>query len=754
MAVGRFYSDNTEVNVGAPTLGRFMSAYFDEIKSMNDAALAYEQADDGTDAADLDKMEIAARERFAKMAEALQEAKSGDFRNTNDLMGKIIEGGVKERSNIRDTAAEMAGNRLQLRSDYRKISADEQDEFRRKTATKPETDAAIDQFATIVRNDANEPTSTVVNKLVNDLRQFATAEKAGGESDPKFVAMVVRTLNAIKDEPRGAEIAQQVQQQVLPDSVRRGQTAGDYLMQIMPPTRSQVDEEAERVIRETGGAGARGSMIEDIRSVGGDPNEIGKMAGVSTSTSTSTKTGGRPSGGSAPVREGGSVSMEGMSPDAIRAYQTASAGGSDPYAAMLAAMEAQQAYIADVAARRKEAAAKGRPSLYPRTNAYTVSPNRAVPEAVQRSIRKVGNMDPGRFEEWDTALARNGGNIDRAYKEMGGTPERRYAVKDYAASEFEDGGGLGALIADNLTVSAAPHSTTSKGVDSPLVGTMKMIKALPKEVRDLFGESIIYAENGKYDEAIAAARAVADDDVRAAFGTSLRRASDDPKALAEVLNGLAALPESVTGEWGGAVRDAIDEHTRSVPKVGERADEVLRGNLDRLGGALEGSGVSKAKRARTESKEVAERDADFAERSAFQADRERGAVAWQKAEGQDAAHKRDYEATINAALNDEPSDTMLYRRSSARDALMDRRGDSEGFKAGVNAGKDQDLTALYQQRTGRLARTTTNEPAAEVYGVGGDANARDWKNQRDPDYAAMDAMDEEDPDIAAMKAME
>jgi len=605
MAVGRFYSDNTEVNVGAPTLGRFMADYFGTIKAMNDDALAYEQAGEGTDAADLDKMEIAARERFAKMAEALQEAKSGDFRSTNDLMRTVIEGGVSERNKQRDVSAEMAGNRLQLRSDYRKISADEQDEFRRKTATKPETDAAIDGFAAIVRNDRNEPASTVTEKIVQQLRQFATAEKAGGESDPKFVAMVVRALNAVKDEPRGAEIAAQVQQQVLPDSVRRGQTAGDYLMQIMPPTRSQVDEEAERVIRETGGAGARGSMIEDIRSVGGDPNEIGKMAGVSASTSTKTK---GPSGGgsAAPVREGGSVSMEGMSPDAIRAYQSASASGSDPYAAMLAAMEAQQAYIADVAARRKEAAAKGRPSLYPRPNAYTVSPNRAVPEAVQRSIRKVGNMDPGQFEAWDTALARNGGNIDRAYKEMGGTPERRYSVKDYAASEFEAGGGLGALIADNLTVSAAPHSTTSKGAESPLSGTMKMIAALPKEVRDLFGESVIYAENGKYDEAIAAARAVADDDVRAAFGTSLRRASDDPKALAEVLNGLAALPESVTGEWGGAVRNAIDEHARSLPKVGARADEVLRGNLDRLGGALEGSGVSKAKRARKEEAEQIE----------------------------------------------------------------------------------------------------------------------------------------------------
>lgn len=659
MAVGRFYSDNTEVNVGAPTLGRFMATYFDEIKSMNDAALAYEQADDGTDAADLDKMEIAARERFAKMAEALQEAKSGDFRSTNDLMRTVIEGGVSERNKMRDVSAEMAGNRLQLRSDYRKISADEQDEFRRKTATKPETDAAIDGFAAIVRNDANEPTSAVTEKIVQQLRQFATAEKAGGESDPKFVAMVVRALNAVKDEPRGAEIAQQVQQQVLPDSVRRGQTAGDYLMQIMPPTRSQVDEEAERVIRETGGAGARGSMIEDIRSVGGDPNQIGKMAGVSESTSTKTKGGG---GSAAPVREGGSVSMEGMSPDAIRAYQTASAGGSDPYAAMLAAMEAQQAYIADVAARRKEAAAKGRPSLYPRPNAYTVSPNRMVPEAVQRSIRAVGNMDPGRFEEWDTALARSGGNIDRAYKEMGGTPERRYSVKDYAASEFEDGGGLGALIADNLTVSAAPHSTTSEGVDSPLTGTMKMIKALPKEVRDLFGESVIYAENGKYDEAIAAARAVSDDDVRAAFGTSLRRASDDPKALAEVMNGLAGLPESVTGEWGGAVRDAIDDHTRSVPKVGARADEVLRGNLDRLGGALEGSGVSKAKRARKEEGEQVEKRADEQDRAAY----EQGQRA--VLDALDTGH--DYE-TVGMAWDKAPDSAV---KRGAWDALQDVSG--------------------------------------------------------------------------------
>lgn len=374
MAVGSFYQI-PGIDVGPAVAGRFLDAYFNEIKAMNDlndAALA----EGGEDVADLNKMEIAARERLGKLHEALQEARSGDTRSYNDLMRTVIQEASEERRNIRTENANVAMKRMEIAEKYRSKAEKDDEAFKEQIRISADADARAAAFGKIAA-DSPLDADQLAETLGNQFDSLATGEGTGGVTDPRHIHLVAKVEQAMaRSGPKGAAAARKFVEQRLPAAAAEGLSAGEYLIKHWAPeTQESAQKEVEELWRKAGGAGARGDWQSDVRAAGGDPAQVFGTGSSSVSRGTS---GGGSGGGSAAPRDGGSIAIEGMSPDAAKAMRAAAERGADPYDAMMAAIEAQAAYADDLAARRKSAAAKGPRSPYPRPNVYTVSPNRYV----------------------------------------------------------------------------------------------------------------------------------------------------------------------------------------------------------------------------------------------------------------------------------------------------------------------------------------------------------------------------------------
>lgn len=373
MAVGSYYQVQG-IDVGPAVAGRFLDAYFNEIKAMNDlndAALA----EGGEDVADLNKMEIAARERLGKLHEALIEARSGDSQKASDLMRTVIQEASEERRNIRTENANIAMKRMEIAEKYRAKAEKDDAVFKEQIRISPDAAAKIGGFGDIARTsplDADQ----LAAELGSQLDALAVSEKTGGAADPRYIRLVADISRSVaRSGPKGAAAAKLLVEQKLPAAAAEGGDPDMYLLKYWAPaTEESAQKEAEDLWRKAGGAGARGDWQSDVRAAGGDPAQVFGTGSSSVSRGTSGGSGG----GSAAPREGGSIAIEGMSPEAAKAMRAAAERGADPYDAMMAAIEAQAAYADDLAARRKSAAAKGPRSPYPRPNAYTVSPNRYV----------------------------------------------------------------------------------------------------------------------------------------------------------------------------------------------------------------------------------------------------------------------------------------------------------------------------------------------------------------------------------------
>lgn len=637
MAARDFYQIQ-RADVGEPILGPYLRAFFDENAKMNREAMAAEGEDSPED---LSKLEMEARERIANLSRVAREASANDYKSYNDLLARFMEASSNEKIAGGKVAADIAKIRADIAMKYRDDANAEAESLGRKVAVGGATQRALDTLGKEQVTNSTAPTTALAGDIADQIRQLAAAEGAGGEADAKYVAMVRDAYESIA--PVRKDVADEIQRLLLPESARKGQTPGDYFMEVFAPT---TLEKAWKDSREHGKyftAGVAPGAKMALESTGMNLTDLAP-GGVGERRGSSTSGGGAPGGGSVPVDQ--TTSISGMSAPAASAFARSKAAGGSPEANIQAAINADLAYIEDLRKRRE--ALSVRRGAFPRANIYTTTPNRMVPEETWRAVRKVGNMDPGAVEEWSAALARNP-NINAAVREMGGTPERRYAVQDFRPERYEgEGKGISEVIASNLTVSNVPATVAGKdgftytvapngevsyvkdgkttkvpkgskayaaimkeiGPMLPASGTNKVFASLPREVQALYQMAKAYADEGDLEAAARAARDVSDDDVRAAFGAALQRGAHDPSALGEVMDGISALPESATGEWGYAVRDMLDEHERTTPKIGQRATEILRGNAKALGGALEVSTVTGAKRHRTDVAETQEEQKD------------------------------------------------------------------------------------------------------------------------------------------------
>lgn len=374
MAYGSVYQI-PGIDVGPAVAGRFLDAYFNEIKAMNDlndAALA----EGGEDVADLNKMEIAARERLGKLHEALQEARSGDMRSYNDLAEAYLKARSEEAQSAADNSTRRAIAGMELSAKYREKAARDDSVFKEQIRISPDAAAKIEGFGKIAGDSPLDADQLAV-ELGNQLDTLAAGEKTGGAMDPKYIRMVADVARSMaRSGPKGTAAAKRLIEQKLPAAAAEGLSPDAYLLKNWAPdTLESAQKDADEEFRRRGGGMRAGAGAREALSEMGlaGPEIAGSTGGKASS---GTRSGG--GGGSAAPRDGGSIAIEGMSPEAAKAMRAAAERGADPYDAMMAAIEAQAAYADDLAARRKGAAAKGPRSPYPRPNAYTVSPNRYV----------------------------------------------------------------------------------------------------------------------------------------------------------------------------------------------------------------------------------------------------------------------------------------------------------------------------------------------------------------------------------------
>jgi hypothetical protein len=728
MAVGKFYADAGETKVGNPILGLFMEDYFGTIKAMNDANDAARNAESPEH---LSKLEMAASQRIADLVDTQRKASAGDLKSYNDLSGIYLKAKSSESETAANVAAKMADIRANLYMKYRDQATAEAEQLGKKIQLRPENATIVANMGTEAKAEGRS-VKDIADRVVSQLRGILAAEKAGGEGEAKYDRAVADVYDALASVgPRGLAAAELVQREMAAQSADEGITPSARYMKVHTPvTFEKAEKDAEQVGRKLG-AGVRSGADAGIASMGIDPKDL---AGGESSERSSTTGDGGGKGTRGPP--GASVRLAGMSDAGAAAFAAAAASGADPNAQIAAAIEAERANLADLRARREQAGTRG---LYLRANAYTASPNRMVPEESFRRVRELGNKDPGAVEEWTNALRLNGGNTERAYESMGGNPEERYGPKDFQPMQFEKGGDLGAHIAtlieqaskpvqvqgeggylytrtpdgeisyvkDGKTVKVAKGSDAYKAIETEIGVKLPQtaeafLETQPREVRDLFARAVI-----KNDAE--AARQVAADDVRAAYGTALRGASDNPKRIPEVLTAVTALPDGVFDDLSTSLRDLVDEHRRTESAGGAQSDAALRASLDRLGGALEGSGVSRVKRERVGATEAAERTQGVEDRAAFQSGREMAVNAWRDtpAEGR---------AAVRAALEANARTNPTEKNRGALDAF------DEASRAG-------NTDSVYQQRTGRLARETAATIPSDTVSLGGDANARDWRGQ-------------------------
>jgi len=420
MAVGKFYQIES-VDAGPPIVGRFLGSYLNTIKGMNDAAMAFEAQDDES-AGDLGKMELAARERLTKMTEALQDAKSGDYRSANDLMQTLMERGSVEKVEAGKLSAEMARSARDVELALMEQAQKQNEQFEKDITLDPESQRTISNNAWVAQDPRNA--SAVASSIRDNFLTIAATEGAGDARSPKYRKMMSDLYTSLmaNGDAKSKAVAEALAADLLPEAGRQGMTPPDFFEAQRPMTMQDARMEAERIVREhRGGMGKGGGVYGAVEAAGMTPRDL-RSEGRSESTSTSTKGGaGATPGGGGRAPADVSVKMEGFSPDAARAF----AAAPDVYAGLQAAIDAQSRYADELAQRAQEARGRKR-SLYPRPNVYTVTPNQMATQRWQEAVYNVGNRDYPARPQRDVVFeaATDEENPAQARDWKGQTPEK------------------------------------------------------------------------------------------------------------------------------------------------------------------------------------------------------------------------------------------------------------------------------------------------------------------------------------------
>lgn len=740
MAVIQPYYEGAERNVGPSVLPDFLARWFATRKSMNEEAQSREP-----DAEDLAALELKAREELGRLQRALVETRSGERKSANELAKTVLEVEGRDRVAAAQAAADVARQRLWLTGEFFKQADKEAERLADKVKVKDETAAKLDGIGRAAINETD--VEAAADRIAEQVRSLAQAERAGGPTDAKYDKMVVDVHRSLVDAGK-PEIARAVAQRLLPEA--GADTPAGYFLKVHSPL---TYDEATKRAREEGrryGAGVDTRAVWDsLARMGVQPPDLAEGG---TETMTRTETRGAGAGGVPVGGRGGSVSVAGSGPG-VGAFTAAVQGGEDPYAALQEAIRTQMEYADSLAEQRREA--QKRKSAFPRANPYLATPNTFVNERGVNAMFKVAENDPGQNRERADAFRRAGGNLGRAYAETGPV-EAEFAPGDYRSENFEDGGDLGGWFAKavgepvevdgsggyryridpDLTVTII-GSPNKKGVGTKVergtaaynailgeVGNRHPLYTMatqPAEVQALFGEALAYARAGQIKEAAKAAKDVSADDVRATYGMALKRSARNPAELERVTAAVSVLPADVGGAWSKAYTDAVDRFASTRQRGGRLAETELMGSVEQLGDALMGSVETGARRKGTEKRETAEAKADATMRDAYQRGREVGLESWYKIKDDpDAATK--LRGGLESAYKAAPSEM------------------AKGALDAVDAALKGEADTVYKQRTKSLPMTTTYDlKESETFGVGGEiggesANARDWTDQGDPDF--------------------
>lgn len=609
-------------NVGTSAIVDTLHGFFGTRYAMNQQAA---EDDGGRDADKLAEMELDAREGLGKLQRALTEARSGDTRSYNDLVGTVIKtkGGMAEAS--ARASADVQKQKIWMRAKW--MEKADQDKAALGAASRY-SDATREQVRDVLPGSVmSGNVQAQGNTLAAHMESLLQTEKAGGFGNAKYDTMVSDAYNALVRAGR-REAADVMARKLQPSA---GMDPNQWFEQKHARmTPKEADEYAKEIGREYNAGVSTGEVDTWLRGMGIEPSEIG-MPGEDTETTVAEEASGGVGGGTRGAGSGG-VRAKGLSAGAADVLVTARDRGEDPYSAILKAIQQQTAFADQLAAERK-AVSERRRSTYPKANPFVSTPNTYVSEEAQSAARRVGQNDPGLNKAWAGALIAEGGNVPRAYESLreDGGAQPRYTAKAYRAEALEEGGDLGSHLAAVLgeavdvtdpdgkwayrlnpdltvTITRAPPENKSAvntvvrrgskqwdaimgvaGEKAPLTKMATVVGQQPAEVQALFGDAWAMAINGDPKRAGELAREVSADDVRAAYGQAMQRAEKRPEEIEAIRAGLDALPEDVKAGWSAPFYDVLDEYGRNQHVGGYLAAGGARGSIGALGQALEQS---------------------------------------------------------------------------------------------------------------------------------------------------------------------
>lgn len=548
---------NSRRDVGKPALGAYLAAFVGEREAMNaqtkpdTKGLMDAEVDARKKAADL-------RERKAILSGRREELKSKSSDKAAELKTKIAVANIAAQAKV--TSADRA-----FRLGMQELYSDRAEKVAAKLAVPSEAKAVIDS--------ATAPTTGGVD---TESAMRSAIEKAGfpkpGTAEYDTVSYAMYRAIAARDAKTGGNEAGAFAEQAFGKDV----DPNEYMYRayaVRGPR--EVEEDARRVSKEIGGAGANPAVVDGW---------IKDTVLPSEETTTEERT-------------------RGTGPD-------------DPDALEDAAKKLD-AYADQLADERHRSVA-----LYPRGHSFLLNPNTYTGEEGWRALGEYGENDPEYNRQVLGELQHEGGNVLRAEKrigEMGGLDGTR--GKEYVPDLLDTGLDLGGWLGDTLekhdepytvqdgewayevkpdrsiTIVAAPKGhrgvgrtvtekdgTVYKAIvekiashpetqDRSALGAI--LASQPKDVQDLFsGAATLYAA-GKRKEAADEARKVSADDVRFAYADALER---DPETA---VRGILMLPEGTLGTAGESVRRTLDTPVRSDLDVA-----AVRGNLAGIGRAI------------------------------------------------------------------------------------------------------------------------------------------------------------------------
>lgn len=744
MPVTSFYQ-GARRDVGSPAIVAFMGEFFDERKRMNDEARA---ASEGEDPTELSKLELAARKELGELERTLAEATRQAKNDESELARTIIEQMAANERTGAVVGKDLAIARIESELNAWKLADKSQKDLAAETAYGPDVAELLDTMVT---------TSSTPLTAAAGIRAAANAARGKGPGDAVYDAVVRDGYNRLVRE-KGKEFADATiadpEVDLLPAATNAGIGPNEwFLSQHDPATFDEMTQRTRETWRKAGGGGASGaSVLESARALGVDVEKLGLSGGGSESVKTTTR---GPRGGGSAGDGGGSVAMEGLNGEGMRAFTESQAAGEDPYTSMRKAIDAARTYADDLAARSAEARAKrANRSAFPRANVYLANPNTYVAPDAARAARIFASGDPGRNRERTDALIRNNGNERAAYRETGPI-EASFAPSDFRPDNVENGGDLGAWLARSfemgnvkntiageggwtyevepdlsITIVGAPAGRKTgtkleRGTEAynavvaelsdrhPTLNAIRVLAEQPPEVQDMFMAAAKMAADGNLDDAATEAAKVSAGDTRAAYGLAMRGSVTDAKKMERLTRALEVLPSEVGGTWAPAYGATVDRYGETRMRGGNLADNAFTGSVKQLGEALIESARTGERRAIKEKGERTEARADFADRSEFQAGREMGVEAWQST-------PPEARAALRAGLEANARTNPTEKNKGALNAF------DEASRVGGVGG-------IYQQRTGKLPRAVSGSIPEIVQTGGADMEGSDRGSNAMPD---------------------